>query len=336
MQPTALAGLLLKKGVPMQIRCPVCDHTREVNPAKIPPTAEFATCPKCRHRFRFRALDLEEMERPAPPEPNPDHADVWDAVDSLQDRWKERDGDEAGHSRTHQDDASQDEPRYMADGVEQMRQAPPDPQNVAIPWENPRYLGYWPSFLRTTLWALFQPSSFFATLTKRPALLPALLYYMILGIVQTICNMLWFQLLGPMMSERLIETMGEEAYAKLMEGGADMSVLSISLLSVPFQLALQLFLYAAIIHVIIRLTSPKDSDFALSFKVAAYASAALALVVIPVAGMFLAPIGYLTLLFIGCRNAFGLTWSKTFMAVAPLSIMMFFAASLSASQFISM
>lgn len=320
----------------MQIRCPVCDYTREVNLAKIPPTAEFATCPKCRHRFRFRALDLEEMEKPAPPEPNPDHADVWDAVDSLQGHWKERDGDGAGHPQNTSPDTSQDAPRGAAEESAGTRRTPSDPQNVAIPWENPRHLGYWPSFLRTTLWALFHPSSFFATLSRRPALLPALLYYMILGIVQTICNMLWFHLLGPMMSERLIETMGEEAYAKLMEGGADISAFYISLFSVPFQLVLQLFLYAAIIHVIIRLTSPRDSDFALAFKVAAYASAALGLVVIPVAGMFLAPIGYLTLLFIGCRNAFGLTWSKTFMAVTPLYIMMFFAASLSASQFIRM
>lgn len=41
----------------MIIRCPHCDHTRTINSDKIPPNAELATCPRCKNRFRFRALE---------------------------------------------------------------------------------------------------------------------------------------------------------------------------------------------------------------------------------------------------------------------------------------
>lgn len=40
----------------MIIRCPQCEHSRSISESKIPPTAELATCPRCKHRFRFRTL----------------------------------------------------------------------------------------------------------------------------------------------------------------------------------------------------------------------------------------------------------------------------------------
>ncbi len=47
----------------MLIRCPECLFERNVNVAQIPPTAQLATCPKCRCRFRFRehVLDGDEV-----------------------------------------------------------------------------------------------------------------------------------------------------------------------------------------------------------------------------------------------------------------------------------
>ncbi len=79
----------------MIIRCPQCEHARSVNIEKIPPGAEMATCPKCKHRFRFRIADAARVttEPPAqratpsvPPAP-PKVADIWEAVDSLHQRW---------------------------------------------------------------------------------------------------------------------------------------------------------------------------------------------------------------------------------------------------------
>ena len=55
----------------MIIRCPHCEHTRSIPESKIPPTAALATCPKCKNRFRFRAVrpvtEPESSELPAAP-----------------------------------------------------------------------------------------------------------------------------------------------------------------------------------------------------------------------------------------------------------------------------
>lgn len=116
----------------MIIRCPQCEHSRSVNESKIPPTAELATCPKCKHRFRFRTVDSAAGEEspadspgrkpgapgvkgapgadraaarlaessPIPPGLTSEHpqsavreavsrrGDIWDAVDTLHQRWQ--------------------------------------------------------------------------------------------------------------------------------------------------------------------------------------------------------------------------------------------------------
>ncbi|MCC8193694.1 MAG: zinc-ribbon domain-containing protein [Deltaproteobacteria bacterium] len=304
----------------MQIHCPVCDYSREVNLAKVPPTAEFATCPKCRHRFRFRAVDLDAVEHEAaPPQPDPAHGDVWDAMDSLQDRWKNRDSAAAG----------QEDGESRSEGV----YGPARDEDVAIPWENPRYLGYWQSFLRTSLWALLQPSNFFATLSRRPALLPALGFYLILGCAQHVLSVIWTYAVGSMVRERVVATVGEAAFEQVFTNVFDNSLFTPAVLSVPFQLAIQLFLTAAVVHLFVRLISPRTADFALSFKVVAYAGVGFALSLIPVAGLFAGPAWYFVLLLIGCRNAFNMPWNKTVVAVAPLYLLLLFAAMAQYSQF---
>jgi predicted Zn finger-like uncharacterized protein len=58
----------------MQIICPECRFTREVDESKIPARSQVATCPKCQTKFKFRDLPEEEffIEEPEPadaPEP---------------------------------------------------------------------------------------------------------------------------------------------------------------------------------------------------------------------------------------------------------------------------
>ena len=80
----------------IHINCPNCKHTRIVSEDKIPSTATMATCPKCKSRFSFRRLSPTEAELAAPTAPltptstedfNRKHADIWEAVDSLNKQW---------------------------------------------------------------------------------------------------------------------------------------------------------------------------------------------------------------------------------------------------------
>lgn len=289
----------------MQIRCPVCDYSREVNLEKIPPSAEFATCPKCRHRFRFRAVDLDAVEQPpAPPAPDPGHGDVWDAMDSLRDRWAERD-----QAAENGDDT---EPAYD-------QAAPAD---SSVPWETPRQLGYWRSFSRTTLWILFQPSSFFASLSKRAALLPALAYFIIFGVFQYVFSVLWTPTVMNMMRDRFIAVMGEEAFTHMAENLVTNSLFGSAILFVPFQFTIQIFLLAGILHLLVRVASPRTADFTLTFKVVGYAAAGYILAIVPAAGMFIAPVWFFALLLIGCRHAFSMSWNRVALTLLPLVMLL--------------
>jgi Uncharacterized protein conserved in archaea len=302
----------------MQIHCPVCDYSREVNLSQVPPTAEFATCPKCRHRFRFRAVDLDEVQDTGRPKTDPEHEDVWDAMDSINNRWRVLDERDKAEKTTDARDPS----------------AFASPEDVAIPWENPRHMGYWQSFLRTALWVLFHPANFFGTLNKRPALLPALAFYLLFGCVQYVLNIVWTYILGHMVHDRFVATMGEEAFEHIIVNIFEHSLFTPAVLSVPFQLAMQLLLTTAVVHLLIRLISPHTADFALAFKVVAYASAGFTLALVPVAGSIIAPLWYFGLLLVGCRNAFRMPWNKTIMAMIPLYLLLVFSAVAQYSVFL--
>lgn len=299
----------------MQIRCPVCDFTREVNLEKVPPTAEFATCPKCRHRFRFRALDLDEITQDAaPPEPDPKHVDVWDAVDSLRDRWQEEARSQEGNGAGNEDEFASNQ------------------THAAIPWESPQHLGYGQSFTRTAFWAFFQPSSFFSTLSIRPALLPALLFYIIFGFIQHFLSVIWAYAASSMMREWIVEAVGEGAFTKLLEGSLAAAFDPATLAFVPFVLTIQLFFTAAILNVLIRVMEGPSANFALTFKVVAYSAVGFAATAIPLAGVFLGPVWHLALLLVGCRSAFRMNWTRTLLAMSPLLILSILGAVMQYSQ----
>lgn len=47
----------------MEIICPECQFTREVDETKIPARSQVATCPKCKTKFKFRDLPADEAEQ---------------------------------------------------------------------------------------------------------------------------------------------------------------------------------------------------------------------------------------------------------------------------------
>jgi hypothetical protein len=57
----------------MRINCPQCGFFRELPDNKVPVTSTMATCPKCRHRFKFRP-ERDPVSRAAPRDPAPQTA----------------------------------------------------------------------------------------------------------------------------------------------------------------------------------------------------------------------------------------------------------------------
>lgn len=90
----------------MEILCPQCGFGREVAGDKIPAKSVFATCPKCRFKFRFRApqaepdFELGDDEAPAAPVQAPP------AAPRLAAPARDAEGPEAGAARPEDRDAA--------------------------------------------------------------------------------------------------------------------------------------------------------------------------------------------------------------------------------------
>ncbi|MFV0350176.1 MAG: YIP1 family protein [Halodesulfovibrio sp.] len=92
----------------MIIRCPECLFERQVDLSKIPPTAQLATCPKCRFKFRFReyVVDIpdvvspvERMEVKDSPYVHPALRDSEEQTATAQDHGEHHGEDHGGHAR---------------------------------------------------------------------------------------------------------------------------------------------------------------------------------------------------------------------------------------------
>lgn len=318
---SAVRGLGARHGyirMHMLIRCPSCGHSREINPDRIPARAEFATCPKCSHRFRFRALDpVDTPAQPdagtdgtAPGSPEAQHKDIWDAVDSLHERWKKEDEENGRPSRDlgRLEDYDPEENRGFDNTGGEF-----------IPWEKPRELGFLASLYRTMLMALLHPRRFFSGLSARPPLAQPLLFYIIFGILQSSANMFWWHMaLQSSAGPTLAESVPPQWLAAM-----DISHLPLMVLTSPLVLSLYLFVMSGLMHLMIRLIEPQKANFIRTFKVVGYASAAMIFAVVPFVGVLLAPLCYMLLLLAGCRYAYGISWLKAFLVLITPYILFF-------------
>ena len=321
----------------MLIRCPACDHARQVNPEKIPPKAEFATCPKCRHRFRFRATPLQEESPPhtgdaATPK------DIWDAVDSLPNQWKEEDERTTNDTDTPEDRTTEnrhppEDANFTRDlGRLDDNQPWEDDQKTynrqkrhhgtpvfLIPWENPGRYGFANSFLQTILMALLQPTRFFPSLTPKPPLPPAFLFFLLTGVIHIFCMRFWMTLWLNMAGPEYAAKLGQD----LMHA-AGMAQLPMDILIAPLRLGLNLLITTWVMHIVIWLLAPSKANFAKTFKIASYAGAAFVLSLFPILGPILAYIWYIALLLVGGKTAYDLSWGKAVLAILPLVALVLF------------
>ncbi len=333
----------------MLIRCPACEHSRHINPDKIPPRAEFATCPKCGHRFRFRALALPSDSAESPSlnipaeqrqmgvkQPPEQPKDIWEAMDSLHEQWK---GEKNGEDGTGNDAPSQkaDKPENSAAGHEEQSarnlghvqdeasrpgRAAREPE-VFIPWENPRELGLVASFYRTMLMVLLHPVRFFGALRNVPPLAPALVFAIAFGLLQKALEMVWWHLtITSEAGAQLTASLPPAALQRL-----DISRLPMIMLTSPFMTALHILILGGLIHMMLRLVQPEAAGFTKTCKVASYASAAYIFAVVPILGMILPAFCYIMLLAAGMRHAFGLAWSRVALVILPPYLLMFLLAA---------
>jgi predicted Zn finger-like uncharacterized protein len=316
----------------MLIRCPECAFTREVDEHKIPPRAALATCPKCSHRFRFRALpdsednnarsasdhaeDAKRQQTPPerqsaakPPEETPDppdskqknagqdepaSKDIWSALEDL-------------HEPHKQQTPLPETPEKGSEESDQ-RQTGSRPSRLlanagSIPWEYKGGFCTPKGLVRTLLLVLTRTPEFFAGTPAKGSLIPAIVFAMLMNSLQ-FAVLIKTQL--PLFEEMLLNKI-EFSVGLALE------------ISVLFMLAIivVLLIFSWVINFIAKLTAPAAANFNITFKIVAYSTASLIFSLIPQAGFLMAELGSMLLCATGIRYAYKLKWSAALLVISP-------------------
>jgi hypothetical protein len=334
----------------MKITCPACSFTRDVDEGKLPPAAAIATCPRCKERFRFREPAVvgrsESPERsPSAPEPvegqTPDDGALPPGAVIPPRKGDLLDEDLFSHPRdkgpprspsTPPDEKGEQDPRRQAaEAYRRTAELPPIPdvQELSNPWEDPRD-GYPAAFYHTAVRVLFAAPRFFAGLVPQKRLTRALVFYLIVGLIQISAEQFWLAVFAKVLAPHAeSDPLFSQMFALLSR---KMSLPLFVLARTAF-ITFELFVAAVLYHVMFRMVAPSKADFSLIFQVIAYAAAPGLLGIIPVLGSLAGFIWSIACSIVGCRYALRLSWMQTLLALGPLYLvtsLLFLQASVAA------
>lgn len=185
------------------------------------------------------------------------------------------------------------------------------------PWENPQD-GYPAAFYQTAMRVMFAAPRFFAGLAPTATQWRALVFYLVVGVLQIVIERMW----GEVLSSALAPAAGADPQLQsLLQMLAPETSIAMTVLLRSAMITLELFFAAALYHLVFRLFTPAHANFSLVFQVLAYSSAPALLCIVPVAGSIVGFIWGLACSFIGCRYALRLSMAQTVMALVPLYLL---------------
>ena len=185
-----------------------------------------------------------------------------------------------------------------------------------IPWERPDKYGLWGGLYHTVLRVLFGAPRFFAALSAATAALTRpVLFYIILGMFQTVAKLVWFRTVDPSITDPRVQ--------ELLSSAAEGISVPMTLLLAPGLLVIQLFLYSGLFYLMLRLVQPERTVFSTVLRVVAYSSAPMVLSLVPFLGPVVAPVWFAVCCFIGCKYALKIGWHQAALALVPLYLIAF-------------
>ena len=317
----------------MKITCPACSFARDVDEDKLQPTAAIATCPRCKERFRFRepadagrnetrAMDSSAQESAENPATDDDVPPPGAVVPPRKRELLDEDLFSHPRDKGHGSSAPLDEEdeqesrRQAAEAYRRTAELPPHPDvpELSNPWEDPRD-GYLAAFYQTSVRVLFAAPRFFAGLEPQKHLTRALIFYLIVGLVQIFAEQFWLAVFAKVLAPR---AESDPQFAHLLTLLSREMSLPLFVLARSAFISLQLFVVAALYHIMFRLLAPTKADFSLVFQVIAYASAPALLGIVPVLGSVVGIIWSVACTIVGCRYALRISWTQTVLALGPL------------------
>lgn len=251
----------------IRVTCPLCNFSSQVDPARVPPGAATALCPKCGQRFAFSRDEAVRTASSPQGKPPAGPGGAVPAPGSLRPT-----GSQAFRTR------------LMADFTE------------GIPWEDPEH-GLFRDLSRTIGLVLFHPDDFFRRMPRGGGWTAPLAFGLITGSVGLILSWYWPLFLGAMLWEA--SPFQEIGLLSFLEGGGAVILVVVA----PFLVALGLVGYSAVVHLMLLLVMGGGGGFQATFRVLAYSQAALLFNIVPVVGGLAGGLWLLVLEVLGLSRA---------------------------------
>lgn len=178
------------------------------------------------------------------------------------------------------------------------------PSESAVPWERKDGPGFWPSFFQTISGVLFSGKSFFSP-DFHPAgkgLRDPLAFGVLTGVLGSMAAFFWQTLL--MLAG--ISSLGGLFIGQLTYG----LIFVILVLVIPVIVFLGLFIYGAILHLLMKITGAGKRRFEATFRVVAYSQSAQLLAFVPFVGGWIAWIWQLVVQIVGLRTIHETTYGR--------------------------
>lgn len=241
----------------MEITCPQCGFSKDIPEDKIPANAQIATCPKCKHKFKFRDIEqsTKEETREDIGAENTESEDIWASLEKLN---------------------SENEKYSLAESSDDNQQGQSTRATYSIPWEELEQKGFFAGFFDTIKMVCLSPKEFFKSMTTRGGYTRPLIFYLLISEFYTAFRMIW-----------------SLAGVGVMEHGQQMDILNLGLhgmasllwlLFYPILLTVLLFMAAGINHLCLMLVKDGSRGFKGTFKVLCYSSAPMIMSLFPILG----------------------------------------------------
>lgn len=195
-----------------------------------------------------------------------------------------------------------------------------------VPYENPWLAAPYPAgwlsaFYQTLLRIMLSSTRFFASLKPEVRQNRALLFYLIVCVVETCMDRLWGGVLRSVLEPGIAN---DPQLSALLDALTPDANPVLSALKNTALLMLQAYFFSGLMYLMYRLVIGNRADFSIIFQVVTYSVAPHILSVVPVLGILVGTLWGMGCLLVGMRVAMKMNWAQTIAGLLPVLILFLF------------
>jgi transcription elongation factor Elf1 len=218
---------------------------------------------------------------------------------------------------------------YQSAEEEKKKEPGKDTSRKGAPWEKRPEIGLWQAIFQTCKAVLFSPETLFKELTYEGGKTEPLAFGLLTGSIGSMLGLFWQSLIPG----GLLLILGHSFLSQFAIGILVLFVLAM----IPVMVAVGIFIYSGILHLLLLIVRGADNGFEATFRVVSYSQAAQLLGIIPFVGGWIGWVWQLIIQIIGFREMHETSYLRVILAfVIPLivGIVLFLAVLIPLAIFI--